>query len=175
MSAIAVRAADARDVHQLARLGTDVFVATYGDTAAPDDIGPHVDKHFSEAAIAHALSRDTVEYLLAVTGEECCGFLKLVAGPVPERVPADSALEVQQLYVATARQRSGVGRMLMDAAVERARARDIAGLWLSVWSKADWATRFYEGYGFEAQCIVPFRVGATTYDDYLMWLPLDRE
>lgn len=173
MCGVEVRTAGARDVPRLARLGTAVFITTYGDTAAPDDIAPHVEGHFSEAAILRELSRDAVEYLLAGSGDDCCGFLKLVAGPVPELVPADSALEVQQVYVAPERQRGGVGRTLMDAAVARARARGAAGLWLSVWSRADWATRFYESYGFRPQGVVPFRVGGTTYDDFLMWLPLD--
>ncbi len=173
MRSVEVRTAGARDVPRLARLGTEVFVATYGDTAAPEDIGPHVEQHFSEAAIARELSRRSIEYLLAESGDGCCGFLKLVEGAVPELVPADSALEVRQIYVATEHQRGGIGRMLMDAAVVRARARGAGGLWLSVWTAADWATRFYEGYGFHPQGVVQFRVGGTTYDDFLMWLPLD--
>lgn len=170
MSDITVRAAHSADVRELARLGSTVFMATYGETAAPNDIGPHVEAHFSEAAIAREISSAGVGYLLAESGDACCGFLKLAAGPVPDLVPADSALEVKQLYVATEHQRGGVGRKLMDAAVASARRRGVAGLWLSVWTEAEWATRFYEAYGFRALGIVPFDVGKTTYDDFLMWL-----
>ena len=170
MNGVDVRRAHSADVSPLAQLGSAVFIATYGATADLHDLDPHVDRHFSEAAVARALSQDGVDYLLAEDGGVCCGFLKLVAGPLPELVPADSALEVQQLYVATARQRGGVGGQLMDAAVERARVHGVAGLWLSVWTEADWATRFYEAYGFRAQGLVPFQIGSTTYEDFLMWL-----
>jgi len=69
--------------------------------------------------------------------------------------------------------RKGVGRALMDRAVAAAREQGCAGLWLSVWQDADWATAFYEAYGFRTTGTAEFRLGRTCYEDYLMWLPLD--
>ena len=84
-----------------------------------------------------------------------------------------AASEVQQVYVRTDCQRMGVGRGLMDAAVEASKQRGAAGVWLSVWKKAQWATSFYVGYGFSSLGETPFHIGKTRYTDFLMWLPLD--
>lgn len=173
MTTISVRDAERGDVAQLAALGTSVFLATYGDTAASDDIEPHVAGHFSERAIADAMADSNVRYLLASRGARCAGFVKIVASDVPASVPVATALEVQQLYVSTEFQRMGVGRTLMDAAVAFSNARGVGGVWLSVWTEADWATRFYSGYGFHPLGQVPFMIGTTEYVDYLMWLPLN--
>lgn len=175
MTKISVRDADPSDVPELAALGTSVFLATYGDTTASDDIEPHVAGHFSERAIAAALAESNVRYLLASSGKRCAGFVKIVDGDVPPAVPVPNALEVQQLYVSTDFQRMGVGRVLMDTAVGHSKACGAGGIWLSVWTEADWATSFYSGYGFRALGQVPFTIGTTEYIDYLMWLPLNQD
>ena len=81
--------------------------------------------------------------------------------------------EVQELYVDAAWQRRGIGQALMDRAVAAAAEQDCSGLWLSVWQEADWATAFYETYGFRRVGIAEFRLGRARFADYLMWLPLD--
>ena len=83
-----------------------------------------------------------------------------------------NAVEVQHLYVDADRQRKGVGRALMDRAVETARLEGGAGLWLSVWQDADWATGFYEAYGFRKVGVADFWLGRTRFLDYLMWFEL---
>ena len=60
----------------------------------------------------------------------------------------------------------------MDWAVAAAREQGRAGLWLSVWQDADWATSFYEAYGFRRAGTAEFRLGRTRFEDDLMWLDL---
>ncbi len=61
----------------------------------------------------------------------------------------------------------------MDHAVATARAEGFPGLWLSVWQDADWATGFYEAYGFQIAGTAEFRLGRSRFMDYLMWFALD--
>ena len=71
-------------------------------------------------------------------------------------------------------QRKGIGRALMDWAVATAREQGRAGLWLSVWQDADWATAFYQRYGFRQVGTAEFWLGRTRFEDDLMWLDLGR-
>ena len=87
-------------------------------------------------------------------------------------MPATTAVEVQQLYVDTGFQRRGVGHTLMHEAVQAARDLAVAGIWLSVWTEADWATAFYEKFGFRSLGEVDFWLADTHYVDYLMWYEL---
>lgn len=170
MAKIHVRTANGDDIAQLSVLGRDVFYATYGATSDADDIERHVEVHFGQTAIADVIASGKAQYLIATDGPNCAGFVKLCDGSAHELVPAATAVEVRQLYVATDYQRRGVGRMLMDAAIGVTKQRGAAGVWLSVWTKADWATSFYTNYGFRSLGEVPFMIGVTEYVDFLMWL-----
>ena len=70
----------------------------------------------------------------------------------------------------TAGQRAGVGQMLVRRAVDVAREAGVGGIWLSVWTEADWATAFYRKCGFAPLGELEFFLGRTRYVDYLMWL-----
>ena len=156
----------------MSALGSRAFTDAYGASSEADDLVQHVDDYFGEPAIAAEIERDEVRYFVADDDGRLAGLLKLRDSDLPDGVPADSALEVQQLYVDTAIQRGGIGRQLMDAAVEAARNAGVGGLWLSVWTEADWATAFYRKCGYTPLGELDFYLGKTHYVDYLMWLPV---
>lgn len=173
MSDLQIRDAVRGDIESLAITGQRLFIATYGNICGPDDLAAHVDDYFSEGAVARELDRDGVRYLLAMDEQDIVGFLKLRQSDIPRSVPADSAFEVQQLYVSADRQRHGIGRRLMDRAVEIAEQASVQGLWLSVWDEADWAICFYQRCGYHTVGTTDFWLGESHYNDFLMWLPVE--
>jgi ribosomal protein S18 acetylase RimI-like enzyme len=173
MSDLQIREAVPGDVESLAATGQRLFIATYGDISGADDLVAHVADYFSEVAVAGELERDGVRYLLATDGQGIAGFLKMRRSTIPRSVPAESAFEVQQLYVSPDQQRRGIGRQLMDRAVGIAQEAPVQGLWLSVWEDADWAIRFYQCYGFHTVGTADFWLGDSHYNDFLMWLPAE--
>ncbi|MDJ0939635.1 MAG: N-acetyltransferase [Woeseiaceae bacterium] len=166
---------DARrdDVAAMSRLASGAFVDAYGDSSPEDDLRTHVETYFGESAIASELDSAGVRYLLASAPEGLAGLVKLRNSKVPELVPATAAVEVQQLYVGTDFQRRGVGHTLMGGAVQAARDLAVAGIWLSVWKEADWATSFYRKFGFRSLGEIDFWLADTHYVDYLMWYEFD--
>lgn len=175
MKNISVREGRRDDVPALAALGRTVFAETWAGTANPDELASHIEAHFSESAISTDIVRESVRYFMAESGEVCAGLVKVGMGARPQLVPEGTVRQVHQLYVAPDFQRMGVGRRLLDAAVEFARAGAASGVFLSVWSKAIQAISFYEDYGFRALGNVPFKLGDAEYLDSLMWLPLTDE
>lgn len=170
---LGIRVATAADIPDLSRVGMRSFSDAYRGTADDADIDAHLDAYFSRAAIAQEMTQPAVRYLLGTRGSSTAGLVKLRGDNVPPQLPARRAIEVQQLYVASEHQRAGVGRCLLDAAVDEARHERAEGVWLSAWTEADWAVAFYRGYGFGVVCEIPFRLGKTDFTDYLMWYPLD--
>ena len=167
---IATRPADSDDVPALVELGSSSFWDAYGGTASDEDIAAHIERYFSASAIAEEMSLPRVTYLIAHEGEAFSGFSKVRDGGPHACLEADSAIEVQQLYVSPDFQRRGVGGILMDATVATARERQVDGIWLSVWSGADWAVAFYEKYGFVKKGTDDFHLGAEVHLDHIMWL-----
>ena len=170
---LTVRVATTADAVDLSRVGVQSFNDAYRGTADDDDIDAHLDEYFSASAMRREMASPTIRYLVAVRGPSAAGFAKLRDDNVPEQLAVDSAVEVQQLYVASEHQRSGVGRRLLDAATAEARTWGAQGIWLSAWTLADWAVAFYRGYGFDVVGEVPFRLGRSEFTDYLMWYSLD--
>ena len=171
--ALKIRLATAADAPELAAVGSRVFRDAYGGTAPDDDIADHLEAFFSEPVVRAEISRPDVTYYMATEDDHCAGLVKVRDSDVPALVFADSAVEVQQLYVSMDFQRRGVGALLLDAVVAATRLRGIDGIWLSVWTDADWATKFYIKYGFESRGEVTFSLAATDFIDYLMWLPVE--
>ena len=170
-----VRLATAADVPELSAVGSRVFRDAYGGTAPDDDITDHVEGYFSEPVVRAEISRSDVTYFMATEDDHCAGLVKLRDSDVPALVFADSAVEVQQLYVSVDFQRRGVGALLLDAVVAATRMRGIDGIWLSVWTDADWAMKFYIKYGFESRGEVTFSLASTDFVDHLMWLPVEQK
>jgi ribosomal protein S18 acetylase RimI-like enzyme len=169
---VKVVTAGSSDVSDLSAIGTQVFWDAYGGTAPDADIERHVLDYFGEETVAREIVSPGVTYLKACEGDKLAGLVKLRDSDVPELLRGHSAVEVQQLYVSVDFQRRGIGALLLDTAKNDVRGRNIDGIWLSVWSEADWATRFYIKYGFQNMGEIPFMLADVEYIDYLMWLSL---
>ena len=165
--------ASVADAEALASAGERLFVQAYGKYSRPDDLQLHVEQYFGRENVLAELQKQGVSYTIAYDDDAIAGFIKISRGPTPDSIPAAEAIEVQQLYVDANRQRKGVGRSLMDLAVATARQEGHAGLWLSVWQDADWATGFYEAYGYRRAGTAEFRLGKSLFADHLMWLALE--
>jgi ribosomal protein S18 acetylase RimI-like enzyme len=172
-SRIRLAGAEAADAGALAEAGSRLFAQAYARYSRPDDLEAHVEEYFGRQSVAEELEKRGVSYTMAYDGDAIAGFIKTRRGAAPDSIPAVEAIEVQQLYVDANRQRKGVGRALMDSAVAAAREEDAAGLWLSVWQDAEWATAFYDAYGFRRVGTAEFQLGQSCFMDYLMWLALD--
>ena len=173
MTDIRISSSSMADVGVLSSTGRRLFVQAYGEISGAEDLAAHVDEYFSEQAVANEIGKKDVQYFLASDGDDVAGFLKIRRGEIPDAVPASAATEVQQLYVDAVHQRKGIGRLLMDHAITVAKQKSDDGVWLSVWQDADWAISFYEAYGFWIVGTTDFRLGGSSYTDYLMWLPTD--
>ncbi len=170
---IAARPADRNDVPALVELGSSSFWSAYGGTASDEDIAAHIEKYFSAGAIQEQMSLPYVTYLIAHEGDGFSGFAKIREGDPHACIEADTAIEVQQLYVSPDFQRRGVGGILMASTVDLARRHRVGGVWLSVWSGADWAVAFYEKYGFVKKGTDDFHLGKEVHLDHIMWLTVD--
>ena len=170
---IDIREAGTADAAALARVGAESFTATYAATTTPGDIAAHIADHFSAAAIREAMAQSDCHYFLASVDAQPAGILKLRKNQVPDAVPDPDAIELQLLYILPDFQRFGLGRRLVDVAIEKTAALGQASLWLSAWEDADWAIGFYTRAGFRRVGSHAFKVGATAYTDALLWRPVD--
>ncbi len=169
---ISVLEAGTSEVDVLAQIGSSSFRDAYRDHSNPADLQSHIDQNFTVAAIRNEIEHGTSLYFLAFVDDEPAGMAKLRQAACPVSGGDGNAIELQQLYVLATMQRHGLGRHLLAAVIAVAEEKAAAGVWLSAWEFADWATSFYKRNGFAAIGKVDFKMGATSYTDLLMWRPM---
>ena len=163
-----VRDAEPGDAEALSIVGTDSFLAAYGDTSDPHAIAEHIEADFSPANIEAEMAKPECQYMIAMIGDSATGLMKLRSNSVPEQLSGRRVLELQQLYVHSDYQGYGIGRALIDAAVRHARTKRYDAIWLQAWSKAEWALAFYKRNLFRQIGEVPFFLGQQEFRDCLL-------
>jgi ribosomal protein S18 acetylase RimI-like enzyme len=170
MSGIVYRDATAADAALMARLGPRAFTETFGHLYTPGNLAAFLVNH-SEANWRGELDDPSFSVRLAEAGGEAIGFAKLGPPSLPFEVGGPTA-ELRQLYVLKPWQGAGVAPALMAWAVDEARRRGAAQLFLSVFTDNHRARAFYARYGFEAVGVYAFMVGSHADEDIIMRLAL---
>ena len=112
------------------------------------------------------------DVIVATVDGEVAGYVKL--GPPTPLAASEHVQMVKGIAVSPDRQRGGVGRALMDAAVAEARARGARRLTLHVLGPNTAARRLYESTGFAVEGVRrdEFLLDGAYVDDVLMALDL---
>ncbi|MDP5277741.1 GNAT family N-acetyltransferase [Sphingomonas sp. DG1-23] len=170
MTVIHYRDATPADLPEIDALFRESFVATFGHLYSPENLATFLAK-FTPEAWGEELAAPGVALRLAEDTQGPIGYCKI--GPVTLPVaPGPDPIELRQLYLRERGKGSGAAQALMDWALDTARARGAATLWLSVYIDNHRAKRFYERYGFVDRGRYAFMVGDHADEDRLMSLDL---
>lgn len=168
MSEITLRAATAADIAALSRLGTDSFVAAFGDMYQPEDLAEFLVQTKSETAIAAQIADPAGPIQLAAQGGRLLGYCKLgLDCGWPQFARGSKVMELKQLYLDAAATGLGIGSLLMDWAIAECATHGADEVQLSVFSGNHGAQRFYARYGFEKVADVTFHVGRQIDHEFL--------
>ena len=141
---IAIRPAEPTDASELVALAADVGREAGDWLLATETWRPVADeRRYLKAVRRHA----DAAVFVAVDGDRIVGRLSLARDPHP----ASSHVADLGLMVAASHRRRGIGRALLDTAVEWARMVGVSKLELHVFPWNDPAIRLYEGFGFERE------------------------
>lgn len=170
-----VRAAAPTDAAQVARVSEHVFVTTYGAAIPAPILATHVRRHFTPAAVKRALTAGDSLMMVAVSGAEIAGYVKLkpFAPPPPNCVVPQPCHEIVTLYVAPAAQGLGVGTALMAAARHAAVNDGVGALWLCTWRENTPALAFYQKWGFVRAGTTTVWVDSIPFADFVLVRPVD--
>jgi len=170
MPSINIRQAVTED----AKILTDLAYTTFWDAFAhhpknaPDDLNHYMRQAFNQEQIATELGDAKNIFLIAEMDGEAAGYAKIVMDYVEPGITAERPVELSRLYTHQKHLGQGVGQMLMDACLERARAEGCDVMWLGVWEYNPRAQRFYEKNGFRVVGSHVFVLGKDAQTDLLM-------
>jgi diamine N-acetyltransferase len=151
---------------QLARLG---FTQTFAHLYPPEDLNAFLEQAYGHAALSAEVGNACHDWLMVWDNATPVAYLQCapVGLPHPEANPATQG-ELKRLYVLQSHQGRGLGKRLMDVALEKLAARyGKAGQWIGVWSENHKAQALYTSYGFARVGEYKFAVGATLDDELI--------
>lgn len=171
---VSYRAARAEDAAALAALARETFVETFGHLYRPEDLSAFLDEHKTEAAWTQTLADPHARVRVAEDGGVLVGYCKIGLVPTLDYDCAGKTVaELKELYFRETHQGTGMAPVLMDWALDQARAAKADEMILSVWSENVRAQRFYKRYGFDWVADTFFMVGSHRDDEHLYMKVMD--
>ena len=164
-----IRAAGADDAAALALIGAATFLETFAGILAGDAIVAHCGWQHTPDAYRSLLAAGAQAWLAELdAGGAPVGFALLSHPDLPGAQNSD--IELKRIYALSRFHGGGMGRALMDVAVDA--AAGFERLLLGVFAGNDRAIAFYRKHGFEPVGERRFDVGGTFYDDIVLARPL---
>lgn len=158
------------DALLLGEIGRQSFIETFGHLYTPENLAAFLEIH-NEANWRAELADPRYAVRLGLVDGVNAAYVKLGPPSLPFTPPAAS-IELRQFYVLKPWQGAGLAGQMMDWAIEEARRRAAAEIFLSVFIDNIRAQRFYARYGFEAVGCYDFMVGTHADEDIVMRLDL---
>lgn len=172
---ITLRPAVAADAAPLASLAHQSFVDAFAHFYRPEDLSQFLDEWKTPPVYAAAIADPDTAIRLAEVDGQLAAYCLLKRGYVMDDHPhprPQRPVFLSQLYCAGTMTGLGLGKLLMDWALQQARAWEADSLSLSVYSENPGAQRFYQRYGFAKIADTEFWVGSQRDEEYLYELRL---
>ena len=153
----------------LQRLMRTTFGDTFGHLYPPADLGHYLDTAYATAQLTSELA-DTRNFWRLILDDdgEALAYLECVPAHLPHPDCRTDHGEVERIYVLNSHQGRGLGKQLMQVAVDHLDERyGAAPQWLGVWSENRRAQALYRAFGFEKVGEYEFLVGETRDKDFI--------
>ena len=148
MSAVIVRRATVEDANVLGIIVPAAYAEAYGYLWDRPDAYCDQLQTFGPRAFASLLARPEARVWISEAEGTIVGFLSMIVGSVDPVERRLGGAEIPRIYIIGPAQRTGLGRLLLDAAIEQAATEGLSHLWLDVMASATAARRAYAKWGF---------------------------
>lgn len=162
------RLATTDDAAILVQIGIETFQDTFAEFNTEEDMKLYLEKTFTLEQVTQEIKDQTITYILAECNNQIVGYAKLRADHKPAELNDERGIEIERIYSIKQFIGRNVGKILMEACLDRAKQRGYQVIWLGVWEHNSRAIAFYEKWGFKRFGAHPFLLGTDLQTDLLM-------
>ena len=149
-------------------LSCKTFCETFAGQNTEADLQAYLDRASNMEKLRAELQNASSAFYFVYLGDALAGYIKLNEAPAQTEIHDENALEIERIYIAREFQGHGLGRKLIERAIELARTGGKQYIWLGVWEKNEKAIGFYQKHGFYRIGAHTFLVGSDEQTDYLL-------
>ncbi|MEC0281271.1 GNAT family N-acetyltransferase [Terribacillus saccharophilus] len=168
MSSISIKKCSIKDLQILQKVSVETFTDTFKDQNTPENMKAYLDKAYASKKLENELLNTSSQFFFIYLNEELAGYLKVNTDDAQTEEMNDDSLEIERIYVRSKFQKQGLGKYLMNKAIELATESRKNVIWLGVWEKNQNAIAFYSKNGFVKTGAHSFHMGDEEQVDYIL-------
>ena len=174
METIRIRRCTIGDETALSLLGQATFLESFAGMLDGNDILAHCANQHSSSVYLGWLKQNTFGLWIAEIqpGNAPIGYLVISPPNLPIADPQADDLEIKRIYLLSPFQGTGIGKRLMQEALDYAKHHNSRRLLLGVHSRNTNAIAFYQKSGYKIVGERKFKVGHHEYNDLIMALEI---
>lgn len=177
---VQIRAAGAGDIEEVADVAARTFPLACPPHISDEDIQAFIETNLSPARMRAYIRNRESTVLLATIADAVVGYALIIYGDpddpdIRAAVRGRPTAELSKIYVLPEHHRRGVASALLTAAIEDARRRGSASIWLGVNQLNERAQHFYRRYDFVRVGTRTFTLGERSEADFVMELTLGQD
>ena len=173
MSQVTIRLATLNDAALIADLSRKTFYETFAPFNTKKDMDKFMKKQFTKKELMKEVGAAGNIFFLAFENDVPVGYVRMRESKSPESFGKANAIEIARIYALNKAIGTGIGKLLMETCITKAKEMKKEIIWLGVWEKNTRAISFYIKWGFEKFAEHPFILGDDVQTDWLMKKNLD--
>jgi len=166
--AITIKKCTLDDVNKLQEISYVTFNETFKEQNSPENMNAYLEKAFNLRKLENELAHPFSQFFFAYVGKEVAGYLKVNTHEAQSEDMGEDSLEIERIYIKSEFQKHGLGKNLLNKAIEIAAEQEKKKIWLGVWEKNESAIAFYKKMGFVQTGSHSFYMGDEEQTDFIM-------
>jgi ribosomal protein S18 acetylase RimI-like enzyme len=165
---VRIRRCALADLDALRNIAFQTFDDAFRRLNNASSFNEYLDSSFSRAKLETELKNPSSTFFFLYSDDVLAGYMKINQGDAQTDLKDPGALEIERIYVTRDFQGLGLGKALIDKAMEVARRAKKKAVWLGVWEKNGNAIAFYKKMGFAKTGTHDFYIGRKRQTDFIM-------
>ena len=156
------------DLNSLKKLAYQTFDESFRPLNIQETIDTYLGEAFTTEKLSTELMTNGSEFYFIYADDELAGYLKINYAPVQTDLNDPESLEIERIYVKKEFKGKGLGKQLMNYAINLAEGAGKKYIWLGVWERNKQAIEFYKHSGFIITGEHKFKIGNELQTDLIM-------
>ena len=165
---IRIKKCNREDLEILQEISIGTFNDTFKDQNSAENMKAYLEEAFNAKQLEKELSNRSSQFFFVYFNKEVAGYLKVNINEAQSEEMGDESLEIERIYIKNKFQKHGIGKYLLNKAIEIAMECNKKKIWLGVWEKNENAIAFYKKMGFVHTDSHSFHMGDEEQIDFIM-------
>ncbi|WP_040949155.1 GNAT family N-acetyltransferase [Gorillibacterium massiliense] len=166
--AVKIEKCSREDLQTLQEISIETFNDTFKDQNSAENMKAYLERAFNSNQLEKELSNLSSDFIFIWFNEEVAGYLKMNWNEAQSEQMGGESLEIERIYIRHQFQRKGLGKYLINKAMEMAARQNKKKIWLGVWEKNENAMDFYKKMGFVQTGAHSFFMGDEEQIDFIL-------